>query len=557
MALSPEKAGVDQGNAGRGHVGLFIIALLSLFVVCIRFRLWISVNAAMDKFFQSSDRSTASGGGRTLHRIAHSGMQSTTTLQCARAGLFFTVFAPLALLPTHGFMNASSLETLLLASYALLLVAGICCSVLESEARRLKLLSSREPARDSIDGTLGASMPRQPVRAGTAVDIEDSTPFRREAQTDDFQPGDFDGRYRGPPPPRSLRIAYMLGWLAVPLLSRNLDWSAYCTLPLGVAGMLAVNKLRSCWCSDYYALGMLCAPAFSIALGYYLDLANSPVATGLSVVDWRAQHVSGHSADAYIFRDGYVVGQWVARRAGWTHNLGNGEAEEYLHSKFGIAPVVANRSCIFGLSDDMDVDEPEDKVEPKQEHFTDVSGTEMQILTAVKQLDKAAPERRRSNCEVSLIVLFSEEWGPGNIDTIRGLAGTGRGGEGNTRKDMSHYHGCLNGGVSGALCVYTDPMYRAPRGIPDEASKECRRLLEAHGLEPLSICDTQYYLIGDFTNSPRQRHVLSIAVLSGMLAFGLASIGVASYQLSAQLRRKGAMCDRAWRYMSNIDELLL
>ena len=84
MALSPEKAGVDQGNAGRGHVGLFIVAILTLFVVCIRFRLWINVNAAMDKFFQSSDRSTASGAGRTLHRIAHSGMQSTAPAWCQK-----------------------------------------------------------------------------------------------------------------------------------------------------------------------------------------------------------------------------------------------------------------------------------------------------------------------------------------------------------------------------------------------------------------------------------------------------------------------------------------
>ena len=415
--------------------------------------------------------------------------------------------------------------------------------------------SNREPARESIDGTLGASKPGGCPRRNGGRHRRLGWQAASQGSTDRRLPtGDFDGRYRGPPPARSLRIAYMLGWLAVPLFSRNPDWSAYSTLPLGVAACSRTSCARAG--APTIMRSGCCAHPRSPSRWATTSIRQLTGGDRSLVVDWRAQHASGHSADAYIFRDGYVVGQWVARRAGWTHDLGNGKAEEYLHSQFGIAPVVANRSCIFGLSDDMDVDEPEDKVEPKQDRFTDISGTEMQILTAVKQLDKAAPERRRSNCEVSLIVLYSEEWGPGNIDMIRGWA-TGRGGEGNTRKDMSHYHGCSNGGVSGALCVYTDPMYRAPRGIPDEASKECRRLLEAHGLEPLSICDTQYYLIGDFTNSPRQRHVLSIAVLSGMLAFGLGSIGVASYQLSAQLRRKGAMCDRAWRYMSNIDELLL
>ena len=50
--------------------------------------------------------------------------------------------------------------------------------------------------------------------------------------------------------------------------------------------------------------------------------------------------------------------------------------------------------------------------------------------------------------------------------------------------------------VSGrGLCVYADPLYRAPRGTPPQAIEECRVLLSRHNLSPLSICNTQYFVL--------------------------------------------------------------
>ena len=107
------------------------------------------------------------------------------------------------------------------------------------------------------------------------------------------------------------------------------------------------------------------------------------------------------------------------------------------------------------------------------------------------------------------------------------------------------------------MCVYADPLYRAPRGTPVAALEECRLLLAAHGLSPLSICDTQFFLIGDYADNPRQRYVLHLAMGTGIFVVALAAVGIVRQDWSTALRRQGAICDRAWRYMSNVDELLL
>ena len=385
-------------------------------------------------------------------------------------------------------------DALLLAAYALLILAGIFCSMLETEAR----------------ARLGEARARAgPVNA-------------------------FDGRYRGPPPSMPLRVAYLLSWLLVPLLTRNLDWSAYATLPLGVVGMLVVTKLRTCWCADYYALGMIVAPTFAIALAYSLDLSDSPVVAGLSVTEWQSHHAVHHrSVDAYFFRDGFVVGEWAARRAGWSHETGG--TTKYLRSEYGVAPVVANRSCINGLDDEDDEDEDgdadgkgrgssssgagaahhgeadggyagdyRDLGTAEEFHKTAGDTSEPIVITPVVELDKAAPIARLSKCDVSLVVMYSSRWAP-TVDAALDYDGD--------PDDPSSAHGCRRGeDVSGQLCVYADPIYRAPRGTPMAAVEECRLLLSAHGLRPLSICDTQFYLIGDFAHNPRQSYVQSLAI---------------------------------------------
>ena len=79
--------------------------------------------------------------------------------------------------------------------------------------------------------------------------------------------------------------------------------------------------------------------------------------------------------------------------------------------------------------------------------------------------------------------------------------------------DPSSAHGCRRGEAkSGQLCVYADPIYRAPRGTPMAAVEECRLLFAAHGLSPLSLCDTQFYLIGDYAANPRQSYVQTLAI---------------------------------------------
>lgn len=515
--LSSSAALVDEGGMGRGHIIVFLLILVATCALCFRFKLWTYANKLIDRFFSASDRVAPSvvGGsslvGSSWQDLADANFAYGRTVHLARSALVAIVLVPLVLTPFGGFMLASGLDALLLAAYTLLALAGILCSILETAARRMH------------------EAPRQgPVNA-------------------------FDGRYRGPPPATPLRIAYVLAWVVVPLLTRNLDWSAYSTLPTGVVGMLVISRLRSCWCADYYAMGMLCAPTFAIALGYSLDLANSPVVSGLSVTDWRAHHQANKgSVDAYIFRDGFVVGEWAARRAGWTHETGGGEVKEYMRSEYGVAPVVANRSCVVGL-DNVKAGDEEDTAAQSRPQFTDVSGSELRVVTAVKHLDEAAPALQLSRCEVSLIVMFSKRWAPSSGAPTSDVA---------VERDLpladpSRYHGCNHGGIRGALCVYADPLYRAPRGTPTAALEECRLLLAAHGLGPISICDEQFYLIGDYSNNPRQRYVLHLAIGTGLLVVALATVGIARPDWATLLRKHGAPCDRAWRYISNVDELLL
>ena len=74
---------------------------------------------------------------------------------------------------------------------------------------------------------------------------------------------------------------------------------------------------------------------------------------------------------------------------------------------------------------------------------------------------ESPPALQLSRCEVSLIVMFSKRWAPSGGPTSdvameRDLP----------RADPSRYHGCQRGALTGQLCVYADPLYRAPRGTP-------------------------------------------------------------------------------------------
>lgn len=165
----------------------------------------------------------------------------------ARAGLALIILVPLVLIPVHGFMDAHGLDDLLLGAYSLLLTAAICCVPLtapEAIAAPAQVLSLR------------------------------------------------------------LRLGYASAWMVVPLLLRDLDWTAYATLPLGTLGLLAVRNIRSAWFCDVYVLGLLAAPCAAISLAYALELSGANLVTGLSVTQWQQR---APSADAFAFSDGYVV----------------------------------------------------------------------------------------------------------------------------------------------------------------------------------------------------------------------------------------------------------
>ncbi len=71
------------------------------------------------------------------------------------------------------------------------------------------------------------------------------------------------------------------------------------------------------------------------------------------------------------------------------------------------------------------------------------------------------------------------------------------------------------------LCVYADPIYRAPRGTPDKAVEECRRLMAQYALRPLSICEQQFFLV-DHDENHRREHIAGLALgTCGLVAAGV------------------------------------
>ena len=87
----------------------------------------------------------------------------------------------------------------------------------------------------------------------------------------------------------------------------------------------------------------------------------------------------------------------------------------------------------------------------------------------------------------------------------------------------------------GGLCVYADPLYRAPRGTPPRAVEECRRVFMRHALSPMSICDTQFFLV-EAEEAERRGGILRSAVLSCGIVVGGVVAGLTSSTLSSRLR---------------------
>ncbi len=59
--------------------------------------------------------------------------------------------------------------------------------------------------------------------------------------------------------------------------------------------------------------------------------------------------------------------------------------------------------------------------------------------------------------------MHSSKWAPSPRHTLS-----------NPQADPSAAYGCRRGPLEGKLCVYADPLYRAPTGTPAAAAEECR-----------------------------------------------------------------------------------
>ena len=117
----------------------------------------------------------------------------------ARVSLGAIVLLPLFLMPFSGAFIMGGLDTLLFKLYSLLGAAGLCCAVLQRP----------ETTRSS------------------------------------------------PILPTAVRAVYMAAFFVTPVLTRQLSWSAYMIIPLGVAGLLTVRNLRSCWFADLFVVSTL------------------------------------------------------------------------------------------------------------------------------------------------------------------------------------------------------------------------------------------------------------------------------------------------------------
>ena len=421
--------------------------------------------------------------------------QHVSMVRFARAGLAAIVLIPLILTPIHGFMLASGLDTLMLAAYTLLAAAAVLASFL--------------------------------------------TPEHLATQ---YQPG--------PAPAPHLRAAYALAWFVAPLLTRSIDWSAYATIPIGVLGLLVVRNLRSCWCCDVYTLAMLFGPFAAVTLGYTLDLVDSHVVSGLSVSEW-----SSRPADAYYFSDGVVVGEWATRSAQWSHETGT--YTRSFKSEYGVAPIVANRSCIVGRG------------------AAAGAATGERAGSGGAFVPPASGAMERSTCEVRLIAMYSTRWLEPFASEVPDAAeaaelaerareehrpsGTRGGSPGVTSRVVTS-NGCArhpHKAASGALCVYTDPLYRKRRGTPPGAIEECRTLLQLHSLGPPSVCDSQFFILGDYADNPRQRFIYGLTFASTAAVAAVAAYGIVGKRAGWLRARVGAPFDRCWMYTNNIDEFLL
>ena len=87
------------------------------------------------------------------------------------------------------------------------------------------------------------------------------------------------------------------------------------------------------------------------------------------------------------------------------------------------------------------------------------------------------------------------------------------------------------------LRVFADPIYRAPWGTPPAAIEECRILLARHGLEPISICETQFFLVSN-AEGPRRRKIFTLAAAScSIVGVGVVG-GLWRRELSERLRSR-------------------
>ena len=299
----------------------------------------------------------------------------------------------------------------------------------------------------------------------------------------------------------TVRGAYAASWLLAPVLSHSVDIAAYATIPLGIVGMLVVRHPCSLWFADIYVLAMLIAPSASITLAHTLDLQDTRVVVNVSVAEWQAH---AFEADAFAFNDGYVATQWRGVRSEWSHETGS-YGVGVMTSAYGVAPVVPNRQCIVNASE--------------------FAG------------------ERTSRCAIAMMVMYSQSW-EDRTDSFADLSEGGRG--------TNHVHGScrVNGHVGskakawsshpargGGLCVYADPLYRAPRGTPPRAVEECRMLLRRHALHPLSICDAQFFLV-DHDEDHRRKEIVHHSMASCALFVLGVVIGLAprTRVLSERLR---------------------
>lgn len=367
----------------------------------------------------------------------------------ARCGLAAIVFVPLALMPVHGFMKASGLDDTLLAAYSLLFCAGVLASLLASPSREERL----QPA---------------------------------------------------PPIAPRVRLLYAAAWLAVPVLTRSVDWAAYLTIPTGIVGLLVVrHPCGSCWCADTYVLAMLLAPCAAITLAYTLDLADSRVVSNITVASWpmHAAH-----ADAFAFTDGYVATEWRGRLSEWSRETGTESLS--LRSAYGIAPVLPSKACLANASE--------------------------------------FPGELTSSCPVAMIVMYSPHWesrGDGYRD-INDLDIAAHFSEGGVNRGSRMDLQCAVAGWRRhrdwrGLCVYADPLYRGPNGTPLRAIEECRNLLMRHALRPLSMCDAPFFIMAH-DEAARFGHIAFTAALTCSLVAGGVAVGMLRQDVTWWLRRHAA-----------------